>query len=107
MTRKTMHVTRYAQPMSPRMPYHSVLRENGASLIIRSPFVPRKANASQTSAANPTSRTHKPAILHALARDSGAEGCSEMEQKAAAAERYIATHHQSPDHPSTAVSGVS
>ena len=33
--RKTMHVTKYAQPMSPRMPYHSVASEKGARVIMR------------------------------------------------------------------------
>src|ERR1035441_3782022 len=102
-----MAVTRYAQPMSPRMPNQSVSNRKGASVMMRWPFAPRKANASQTSAASPASRTQKLTILHAFHLDAGAEECGPMEQKAAMAERYINTHHQSPDQPSAAVSGVS
>src|ERR1017187_2024442 len=93
--------------MSPRIPYHFVSKERGVSVMMRWPFAPRKANASQTSAASPDSRTQKLAILQRFQPDSGAEGRGEIEQKAAIAERYISTHHQSPDQPSAFVSGVS
>src|ERR1017187_2447867 len=93
--------------MSPRIPYHFVSKERGVSVMLRWPFAPRKANASQTSAASPDSRTQKLAILQRFQPDSGAGGRGEIEQKAAIAERYISTHHQSPDQPSALVSGVS
>src|ERR1017187_2865154 len=102
-----MAVTRYAQPMSPRMPYQSVSNEKGASVMMRWPFAPRKANASQISAASPISRTQKLTVFHTFHLGSRAEGRGEIEQKAAMAERYINTHHQSPDQPSAGVSGVS
>src|ERR1035441_266502 len=102
-----MVVTRYAQPMSPRMPYQQVSNDRGASVMMRWPFAPRKANASQISAATPANRTQKLTACHPFHLDSRAEGRGEIEQKAAMAEKYINTHHQSPDQPSVAVSGVS
>jgi hypothetical protein len=47
------------------------------------------------------------AIFHTFHLDSGAEERGENEQKAAIAERYISTHHQSPGQPNALVSGVS
>src|SRR6266550_1859913 len=93
--------------MSPRMPYHDGSMENGAGEMIRRPCGPRKTTANQTNARNPANLSARLKILQVLARDSPAETSGEMEQKAAMAERYIKTHHQSPDQPSAAVSGVS
>src|SRR6266478_5909281 len=59
------------------------------------------------SAASPASRTQRLTILHAVHLDARAEEGGAMEQNAAMAERYISTHHQSPDQPNAAVSGVS
>src|SRR5581483_12435471 len=75
--------------------------------MIRCPSASRKAKASSTSDINPIARTHQPTICQCFRLDSTAETGVENEQKAAMAERYINTHHQLPDQPSAAVSGVS
>src|SRR3954470_24521339 len=93
--------------MSPRMPYHCVSSEKGASVMMRWPCAPRNANASQTSIANPANRTERVTNFQRFDFNSGTERDGEMEQNAAMAERYINTHHQLPDQPSTVLSGVS
>src|SRR6266576_2255301 len=82
--------------MSPRMPYHDGSMENGAREMIRRPCGPRKTTANQTNTRNPANLSARLKILQVRPRDSPAETSGEMEQKAAMAERYIKTHHQSP-----------
>src|SRR5690348_14884700 len=89
------------------MPYHSVSRENGARVTMRRPLGPRNANASQMRASNPARRTPSRIVRDRFRRDSvGADGGA-IEEKVAMAARYSNTHHQWPDQPIAAVSGVS
>src|SRR5262245_49255535 len=89
------------------MPYHEVSMENGAREMIRRPSWPRKASASQTKPMNPEHRSARLKTLHAPPADSLSDCRGEIEPNAAIAERYMRTHHQFPDQPSAAVSGVS
>src|SRR5690348_6216905 len=89
------------------MPYQEVSMKNGATERMRAPCWPRKTIASQTSPTNPEHLRPRLRILQVFPGDSPAESGREMEQNAAIAERYIKTHHQFPDHPRAAGSGVS